>query len=267
MRSRGFSLIEIMIALAIGSLVMVGTMTILNTFFRGQQRIDTKLQVQDLDGRIRNILGDETTCLANFLALLDGPSKEFEPTESGVASFNSDPIKTAVKVKLGDGAIVQAGFPGGNFTVDAYRLRLLFDPASALGLGGTGTYEAELKMVTGTRGRTLAGGNLKARVIPITIRTAPVAGSPNRLMTSCIGKGSSLNGTCLQGQMMTGLDAVTNKILCEPAKPCNALGQSIIWTVKTDETGAPLFASDGVTPIDGWGCTPIGVTLCDGECP
>lgn len=182
---RGFGVIEVLVAGTIGMLLAYATTRMFDIQFRGQKRVETKVDMQTLQNRLHTILSSEDTCTANFAEILT--NKEFNP--AALSDFNNDPTKSTAGIRLGDATVLTSGSKSGTLLIGSLRLRIA---GEILPMGG-GRYDSAIELRADTSdssGRALAGGELAPRNIPVLLITEPVSSSspPLRRITRCVAK-------------------------------------------------------------------------------
>lgn len=172
--SKGFGLLEVIMASVIGLLVTFAMSKMFTFQMRSQRKMDVKADSQMLLNRIQTILSSEDTCTANFAEIMTNP--EFDPQDTS----NYD---AGAAVRLGDGTVVKTGAEIGGVQTLSLKIAGEILPINS------GKYDAALEFRWGGD-RHLAGGELAPRNIPLLLTTAPVPGSTpaRRKIIKCVAK-------------------------------------------------------------------------------
>lgn len=170
----GIGMLEMVVASGMGIMLMVGFARMMKSTTSQARRADIKNDSSNFEVRLRNLLGEEASCKA---VLVDGmTSKVFDPNK--VLDPN-DPVSFTPTLKMPEGSTVGKGGSVGSLKLGDLKLRVL-GPMMPL---TSGKFEGSLDF-SAVQERDLAGGQLKARNLPVILLTSEAANN-QREITGC----------------------------------------------------------------------------------
>ena len=105
-RDRGFSLIEVLVAIGISSVVLMGTFKVLNIASESSQMAKTAVVEQELNAALNRVLGEGRSCRRN---LIPGSDTNISETTGTTPKDGTDPTKNIAALKVGSEPVVEQG--------------------------------------------------------------------------------------------------------------------------------------------------------------
>jgi prepilin-type N-terminal cleavage/methylation domain-containing protein len=215
---KGFTLIEVMVAMAIMGVAAVGGMRLMNNQMKSAKTVETRFEYNSIVNEIREILGDRNNCFATFSGRnIDNTPEGTVTAISHILNFGLPTQVTRLKYPSNTNPALATTFGNGTVKILGYRLTTVDgDPTVGVLPVGTGTEGSTMLHI---RFSVAAGGanttgtiesvkkiklNVKILAGPRTITECSSTGAMADLEERYVNEdGDTMSGTLTMGDPLT----------------------------------------------------------------
>ena len=219
MSKKGFGLVEVMVAVAITTVIALGFSQLMNFQIQGQSAVSANGEISNIQKIVSFAMEDSTTCSAQSFSAAGLVFKITPP----IASNPPVPLPAPATLKYTSGAvIVSTKAPNNDLGNGLLVSQIQLQPSGQV---NATTFTMLLQIIAQKKAGTVTGSNTFTANIPISVQATVVG--PNAKITACT-SGTPLS--CPVGWTLVGVSASSPEAFCitTAAQPANTVPNAIL---------------------------------------